>query len=75
MKIIKSKETLVLTQTEKAILSKARAILDDIYDDSEDGGDIETFADEATNRIEDLLDCAEIEGDAPSEGVIITLTI
>ena len=73
MKIIKSKETLILTQSEKAILSKAHKIIDNIYDACEDGGDIETFADEATNRIADILDCAEVEGGEPSGAITVTI--
>lgn len=75
MRIKKSKETLILTQKEKAILSKAYEILDEIYEECESDGDIEAFADEAKENIKYLLEDAEVEGGRPSEGIKVTITI
>lgn len=75
MKIIKSKETLILTQSERAILLKAQSILEGIYDECDEDGDIEVFSDQAKNNIEDLLDCAEIEGGEPSEAITVTIVM
>ena len=73
MKIRKSEETLILTKQEKAILSKAYAILDEIYDTCEAGGDIERYADEAKDDINYLLEDAEVEGGEPSGAINITI--
>jgi hypothetical protein len=73
MKIRKSKETLILTQSEKAILSKAYNILDDIFDECENNGDLELFSDDAKNSIGELLEIAEVEGGEPSGAINITI--
>lgn len=73
MKIRKSKETLILTREEKAILSKAYKILDEIYDKGEMNGDIESFADEAKDNIDCLLEDAEVEGGEPIGAINITI--
>lgn len=62
MKIRKSKETLILTQEEKAILSKAYEILDEIYDECDCDSDFVDSAAEARDNIDDLLEDAEVEG-------------
>ena len=73
MEIRKSKETLILTQKEKIILSEALAILEDIYDESEAGGSIERYADEAKDNIEDLLEDVEVEGGEPIGAINISI--
>ena len=73
MEIRKSKETLILTQEEDAILSKAYDILDEIYDECEDGGNIEKYANEARDYLELLLEEAEVEGGEPNGAVNVTI--
>ena len=73
MKIRKSKEALILTQKEKIILSEALAILEDIFDESEAGGSIEHFADEAKDNLEDLLEDVEVEGGEPIGAINISI--
>ena len=75
MKIKKSEETLILTQTEKAILSKAYDILDEIYDECEEGGNIENYADEAKDYLEGLLEEAEVENGEPHGAVNVIITM
>jgi hypothetical protein len=75
MKIRKSKETLILTQIENAILSEALEILRHIYSECEAHGVIEECVDEAKDSITYLLDDAEIEGDELEEGTKVTITI
>lgn len=75
MKIKKRKETLILTQVENAILSEAFEILTDIYQNCEGGGDMESFANEAKDNIESLLEDAEIEGGEPTEEIKVTITL
>ena len=62
MEIRKSKETLILTQEEKAIFSKVYDILDEIYNECEDGGNIEKYVNEARDYLELLLEEVEVEG-------------
>ena len=73
MEIRKSKETLILTQEEETILSKAYDILDEIYKECEDGGNIENYADEARDYLEFLLEEAEVEGGEPRGAVNVTI--
>lgn len=73
MKIRKSKETLILTKEEKAILSKAYEILDEIYDECENCGDIEHFVNEAKDNIDSLLEDVEVEGGEPSGAIYIKI--
>lgn len=73
MKIIKSKERLVLTQSEKAILSKAFSILDNIYDECENDGDLEAYAETSKDNISDILEIAEVEGGEPSGAIRVTI--
>ena len=73
MKIIKSNERLILTQSEKAILSKAYKILDDIYQKCETDGDLETYSDISKDNINDILEIAEVEGGEPSGAINITI--
>ena len=73
MKIRKSKETLILTKEEKAILAKAYEILKDIFEKRESEGDIERYSDEARDNIEYLLKDAEIEGGEPSGAINIVI--
>ena len=73
MEIRKSKETLILTQEEEAILSKAYDILDEIYDECEDSGKIENYANEARDYLELLLEEVEVEGGEPHGAVNVTI--
>lgn len=66
MKIIRSKEILTLTQDEKAILVKATAILEGIYEICEDYGEIETLSKLAADTLNDLLADAKVEGGEPT---------
>lgn len=65
MKIKRSKEILILTQSEKAILSEAYSILDNIYDSCEDYGEIESLSKLAKDSLNDLLEDAAVEGGEP----------
>lgn len=73
MRIRKSEEILVLTQSEKAILKKAYEILDSISEECEVDGDIEMLSGEAKTDIDNLLDDAEIEGGEPSGAITVTI--
>ena len=73
MEIRKSEETLILTQTEKAIFSKAYDILNEIYYECEEGGDIENYADEAKDYLKWLLEEAEVENGEPHGTVNVTI--
>lgn len=73
MKIRKSEETLILTQEEKAILTKAYNILDEIYDKCDCDGEIENYSDGAKDNIEYLLKGAEVEGGEPSGAIYIKI--
>ena len=71
MKIRKSKETLILTKEEKAILSKAYEILDEIYDECE--SDFVNPSSEAKDGIDTILEDAEVEGGEPSGAIHIMI--
>lgn len=73
MKIRKSKETLILTQEEKAILSKAYDILDEIYDECDCESDSVDLSGDAKDNIESLLEDAEIEGGEPTGAIYIKI--
>lgn len=73
MKIRRSKETLILTKEEKAILAKAYEILDEIYAECDCEGDIEEYSDAAKDNIKYLLDDAEVEGGEPSGDIYIKI--
>ena len=73
MEIRKSKETLILTQEEEAIFSKAYDILDEIYNECENGGNIEDYANEARDYLELLLEEVEVEGGEPDGVVNVTI--
>lgn len=73
MKIRKSKETLILTQEEKAILSKAYDILDEIYDECDCDSEFVDLSGDAKDNINDLLENVEIEGGEPSGAVYIKI--
>lgn len=73
MKIIKSKETLILTQVEKIILSKAKEYLDEIYKKAEVDGDMESWAEEARDNIGFLLEEAEVEEGEPKGEINISI--
>ena len=72
---IQSRETLILTQKEKAILSKAHDILNEIYDECEIDGDIENYTDEAREYLKWLLEKAEVEGGEPHGAIKVTITM
>ena len=73
MEIRKSKETLILTQSEKAILSKASEILDDIFNECETNGDLELLSEGARNSIDELLEDAEVTGGEPCGAINVTI--
>ena len=73
MKIRKSKETLILTKEEKAILSKAYEILDEIYDECDCDSDFVDLSQYAKNSIDDLLENAEIEGGEITGTIKVTI--
>ena len=65
MEIRKSKETLILTQEEKAIFSKVYDILDEIYNKCEYGGNIKDYANGVRDCLELLLEEVEVEDGEP----------
>ena len=73
MEIRKSKETLILTQSEKAILSKASEILDDIFNECETNGDLDLLSEGARNNIDELLEDAEVKGGEPCGAINVTI--
>lgn len=75
MEIRKSKETLILTQTEKAILAEAFTILDNICNECEKYGSIENYAYKAQESIEDLLEDAEVENGEPKGVINVTIVM
>ena len=75
MEIRKSKEILILTRTEKAILLKAQSMLNDIYRKTEEDGALEEWAEEAKGYIEFILKDTEVEDDEPHGEVNVTIFI
>ena len=73
MEIRKRKETLILTQSEKAILSKASEILDDIFNECETNGDLELLSEGARNSIDELVEAAEVKGGEPCGAINVTI--
>ena len=73
MEIRKGKETLILTQSGKAILSKAHDILDEIFGECDEGSDIECYAEEARKNIWELLEDAEVKGGEPYGAINVTI--
>ena len=73
MEIRKSKEILILTQSEKAILSKASEILDEIFEKCESDSDMECYAEEARDNIWELLEDAEVKGGEPCGAINVTI--
>ncbi len=75
MEIRKSKEILILTQIEKAILLKAQEILNEIYNKSENDGDMEYHSNDARQGINCLLEDAEVENGEPKGAIEVTIVI
>ncbi len=75
MKIRKSKETLILTQVEKAILLKARKILNEIRNETEVDSDMEFWAMESRDNIDFLLEEAEVEDGEPKGTINVAIVI
>ena len=81
MKVIRKKETAILTAQEKAILDKALEILDDIVENCEDSADLWTYAEDAANELDSFLNHGEndfYEVEPPAEGVsevIVKITL
>ena len=73
MEIRKSKETLILTQSEKAILFKAEEILNEIFEECDCDSDIECYAEEARDNIWKLLEDAEVKGGEPCGAINVTI--
>ena len=61
MKIVKNKETLILSTHERDLLDDAWELINNIYHTSEPDGEIESYADNATDNIKWLLEIAETE--------------
>lgn len=75
MKIKKSKETLILTQVEKAILLKARKILNEIRNETEVDSDMEFWAMESRDNIDFLLEEVEVEDGEPKGTINVAIVI
>lgn len=78
MKIVRKEEKAILTATEKAILQKALAIMDEITDKAEYNGQLCDAGILVYNALEDFLDSDEIYEVEPSttiEEVIIKMTV
>ena len=67
------KEEIILTKEEKAILSKAYEILDEIYDECDCDSDFVDLSAEARDGINCLLEDAEVEGGEPSGAIHIMI--
>lgn len=70
---IKKEEILILTQSEKAILSKAKEILNEIFEKCDYDSAIECYAEEARDNIYSLLDDAEVKGGEPCGAINVTI--
>ena len=55
MKIVQSKERIMLSECEKCLLEKAHDLLNNIFEEADDS-DIYNLADEATKAIDELLE-------------------
>ena len=73
MEIKKSKEILILTQSEKAILSKASEILYEIFHSCEHDCNIEDYSGTARDNIKWLLEDAEVKGGEPYGAINVTI--
>ena len=79
-KIVKREEKVILTATEKAILDKAHAILEEITDEVDYDGEIFPYTRDAMNELEYFLDegKAFYEVEPPAENVskvIVEITL
>lgn len=70
---IRKEEILILTQSEKAILSKAKEILNEIFEKCDYDSDIECYAEEARDNIYSLLEDAEVKGGEPYGAINVTI--
>ena len=70
---IRKEEILILTQSEKAILSKAKEILNEIFEKCDYDSDIECYAEEARDNIYSLLEDAEVKGGEPCGAINVTI--
>ena len=70
---IKKEEILILTQSEKAILSKAKEILNEIFEKCDYDSDMECYAEEARDNIYSLLEDAEVKGGEPCGAINVTI--
>lgn len=61
MKIVKIKETLILSKHERDLLGETWDLVNDIFHKSEEDGEIETYAKDALDNIKWLLEIAETE--------------
>ena len=55
-KVVRMDEKAILTVAEKKILEKAYEILDEIYDECEQGEDLEIYARDARNELGSFLE-------------------
>ena len=70
---IRKEEILILTQSEKAVLSKAKEILNEIFEKCDYDSDIECYAEEARDNIYSLLEDAEVKGGEPCGAINVTI--
>ena len=61
MKIVKTKENLILSKHERDLLDEAWDLVNDIFHKSEEEGEIERHAEYAQDNIKWLLESAETE--------------
>lgn len=59
-KVVRREEKAILTIAEKKILEKAYEILDEIYEECHQGGDLEMYSGDARNELESFLDTNDI---------------
>ena len=59
-KVVRVEEKAILTLAEKRILEKAYRILDDIYEECREEGDLDRYVSDAKMELEAFLDAEEL---------------
>lgn len=59
-KVVRMEEKAILTMAEKKILEKAYKILDDIYEECQEEGDLDRYVGDAKMELEAFLDAEEL---------------
>ena len=59
-KVVRMDEKAILTVAEKKILEKAYEILNEIYEECRQNGDLEIYARDAKNELESFLDADDM---------------